>query len=151
MTTRLLRSLWLLIATAGLFLAGCSGDPLPAKVRGEVLVDGQPLAKGTIIFAVPGKPEATGVIENGKIISVGTFKADDGASVGQAQVAVQAIQVTAAPAVLENPGDTKSNTLASMSGQSLIPVRYGNPATSGLSAELKAGPNELPKFELLSK
>jgi hypothetical protein len=150
MTTRLLRSLCLFIATVGLCLTGCSGDPLPAKVRGEVLVDGQPLAKGTIIFAVPGKPEATGVIENGKIISVGTFKSDDGASVGQAQVAVQAIQVTAAPVVLENPGDTKSNTLASMSGQSLIPVRYGNPATSGLSADLKAGPNE-PKFELLSK
>jgi len=146
----LLRFCCLLLSASVLFLAGCSKDPLPAKVRGEVLVDGQPLEKGTIIFAVPGKPEATGVIENGKIVSVGTFKTDDGASVGQAQVAVQAIQITAPPVVVQNPGDTTSNTLASMSGQSLIPTRYGNPATSGLSADLKAGPNE-PKFELQSK
>ena len=150
MTNLALRAGCVFFLAAASVLTGCSSDPLPAKVRGEVLVDGQPLAKGTIIFAVPGKPEATGVIENGKIISVGTFKTDDGASVGQAQVAVQAIQISAAPVVVENPGDTKSNTLASMSGQSLIPARYGNPATSGLSAELKAGPNE-PKFELLSK
>lgn len=138
------------VASLVLLLAGCGSDPLPAKVRGEVLVDGQPLAKGTIIFAVPGKAEATGVIENGKIVSVGTFKTDDGASVGQAKVAVQAMQISAAPVVVANPGDTKSNTLASMSGQSLIPARYGNPETSELTADLKAGQNEL-KFELQSK
>lgn len=139
-----------LLLAAALLLSGCAGDPLPAKVRGEVLLDGQPLAKGTIIFAVPGKPEATGVIENGKIISVGTFKTDDGVSVGQAQVAVQAIQIEAAPVVVQDPGETQSNTLASMSGKSLIPSRYGNPTTSGLTWDLKAGPNET-KFELQSK
>ncbi len=145
-----LRASCAIVVAAVSFLAGCSGDPLPAKVRGKVTVDGQPLAKGTIIFAVPGKPEATGVIEDGKIVTCGTFKTDDGASVGQAQVAVQAIQIHAAPVVVENPGDTKANTLGSMSGKSLIPARYGNPATSELTWDLKAGPNETT-FELKSK
>jgi hypothetical protein len=144
------RSLFLVSSAVCLAFAGCSGDKLPAKVRGEVTVDGQPLAAGTIIFAVPGKPEATGKIENGKIVSVGTFDTDDGASPGQAQVAVQAIQITALPAVVSDPGDTKTNTLSSMSGTSLIPAHYNNPTTSNLTADLKAGPNE-PKFDLKSK
>ena len=122
--------------------SGCSGSGL-ATVTGTVTVDGKPLEQGTIIFETPGARQATGRIEAGKIVSVGTNTENDGVPVGAHKVAIQAVEASTASAATSTPGDASAKSLSSMSSKSLLPARYGDPNTSGLTAEIKAGENEV--------
>ncbi|MDR1384981.1 MAG: hypothetical protein LBJ67_14195 [Planctomycetaceae bacterium] len=143
-----------LCLTTSFFVSGCSDKPVLGKIEGTVTYDGKPLEKGTIIFAVPGTREATGVIENGKIINVATFNDGDGVPIGEASVAIIALkEVKSLPApktsTLESetsPG--QSIATAGMSGQEFsIPVKYVNPETSGLKATIQKGVNQI-QFDL---
>lgn len=130
-------------------LNGCSGKAPLAKVKGTVTLNGQPLAKGTIIFETPGQRPATGRIENGEIVEVTCYATGDGVPVGSHKVAIAATE-EAASAVVENPGQAKAPGANYMSGKSLIPTRYNDPTTSGLTAEIKRGENVL-EFKLVSE
>jgi hypothetical protein len=58
--------LWILLV---LLLAGCSSTPPQdptAKVKGEVMLDGKPVAEGQILFAREGKTPSVGQIIGGK-------------------------------------------------------------------------------------
>jgi hypothetical protein len=137
---------------AAVLCVGCqSSDQIAtAPVSGTVTLDGKPVATGTVMFEKAGARPATGQIKDGKIVEVTTYQPDDGAAVGQHQVA---IFVTSAPktAVANDPGQVQKFDPNYMGGGSLIPTRYNDPKTSGLTAEVKSGgPNEF-KFELTSK
>jgi hypothetical protein len=128
-----------------LTLPGCRGSdrsPL-GKVTGTVNYKGQPIASGTIIFEVPGARPANGKIVGGKIQEVTTHDPNDGVPVGQAKIAVFATEAPASPAAApSDPGQPIAVDENYMGGsKSLIPAKYNDPATSGLTWEIKKGDN----------
>jgi len=139
------RSILATFAVSILALAGCGGVPM-AQVKGTVKYDGQPLKNGTIRFEAAGVKPATGRIVNGEIVDLHTFKPNDGVPVGSHKVAIWALEDAAADTA-KNPGEAKVGANY-MSGKSLIPAIYNDPATSGLTAEIKSGGDNTVAFEL---
>lgn len=137
------------LALAALVLAGCSGGPTLVPVTGEVTLDEKPLARGTLTFEAPGQRPATLTVVDGKIAEATTFKPGDGVPVGTHKVAVSATE-EAASAVAADPGAGGKPGANYMGGKSLLPARYNDPATSGLTAEVGPGATTV-KFELKSK
>ncbi len=129
-------------------LAGCSSQPKLAKVKGTVTLDGKPISAGTITFEMKGARPATATVVNGEITGVTTYAPGDGVPVGEHRVAVAANEAPAS-AVVPNPGDAKAPKGDYMSGKSLIPAAYNDPATSGLAVEIKPGENTI-ELKLLS-
>jgi hypothetical protein len=138
--------------TALLFFTGCGNGLTLGKVEGTVTFDGQPLANGTIIFAVAGTRESSGIIENGVIRNVTTFVDNDGTPVGEAAVAIIALkeakpQPVAAPKNTPPAGPPSGGSPAMMSREFSIPIRYVNTETSGLTVIINKGVNNV-KFDL---
>jgi hypothetical protein len=134
-----------IVVIAIVSVLGCSRSELSprAVVTGVVTLNGEPLHFGRVQFEPDRSkgnngPVATGIIdETGRYrLSTDRRKDDyDGAVVGFHKVCVEAI-----------PQPTDPTDIP----RSLIPDRYNNPATSGLTAEIKAVElNEIP-FELKS-
>jgi hypothetical protein len=101
-----------------------------APVRGVVIIDGQPVEGATVVFNhVEGKYAAVGVTDpNGNFV-LRTFKQNDGAVPGVYRVAIS----------------KKTD-----GGADVVPMKYGDSNTSGLTAEVRAGANEF-RFELSSE
>ena len=138
--------------TLTLTLLGCNSDrPSLAKVSGRVTLDDKPLPKGTIIFEPTGQRSAVGRIEDGAIVELTTYDPGDGATLGHHSVAISSTgEAAGGPAEVVHPGEAKKPSANYMSGTSLIPTRYNDPATSGLSAEIEPGKNSV-EFRLSSK
>lgn len=132
------------LAIVLLLSAGCNGDPPTVPVTGTVTYQGKPLPSGTIIFESPGSRPATGKIVDGKITEVTTFEPGDGAPPGKHRVAIQAV-TEAGSAEAADPG--QGTGAGYMQSTSLIPTAYGDPSTSGLTAETRPGMNVV-KFDL---
>jgi len=133
-------------------VSGCfSKGPSLGQVEGTVTFDGKPLEEGTIIFTVPGERDASGLIKNGEIEQVTSYKTGDGVPVGEAKVAVIAVKTNAktspGPSSPNNEGNPAfaAQESSSMMGSSefLIPTRYTNPEKSGLTATITKGKNEV--------
>ena len=143
-TTKIMRLTFLMLLS-GLILSmlpGCSqSDRSPlGKVSGTVSYRGRPIASGTLIFEVRGARSAYGKIVAGKIAEVTTYKTGDGAPLGQAAIAVFATEPDASAPNPPGPGD---NNQGYLSGKSVIPAKYSDPSTSGLTHEIIAGDNNL--------
>ncbi len=109
------------------------GGPSLGQVSGSVTYKGQPLSQGEIsFFPTNGRP-AFGKIVDGKIVEATFVATNDGVPVGTHQVSIQS---------MTNADDMYAEQ------KSLIPKRYGDPATSGLTAEVQKGQNDL-SFELV--
>lgn len=138
---------WLSVA-AVLFTSGCGSNRAPlGTIEGTVRYNGQPIAEGQILFEVAGARPAQGRILDGRIVDVTSYASGDGAPVGLARIAVFAtppsvsLYTSSGPVAPDNASDTGRGPVPG--GQSLIPARYNDLETSGLSHELVAGPNEL--------
>ncbi len=109
-------------------LAGCSrGETLPA-VKGKVLVDGQPLTVGTVIFTPDAAKGNTLLHEpRGKLDANGVYQASQ--TKDQAGVAPGWYKISITAQRLKDPNDRYSFV-------SVIPVKYANPETSGLALEV---------------
>ncbi len=116
-------------------LAGGCGPRRPplAPVSGQVTYEGKPLKTGKIQFLPAEGRSATGKIRDGRIEEVGTFDRGDGVLVGSHRVAIYAF--IREPVGMEAP-------------PWVIPQRYGDPATSGLTAEIRSGKTNELTFEL---
>lgn len=118
---------------------GCgSGKPKRppvAVVKGKVLLDGQPLESGSIETSVDSGRGALGAIHGGQF-ELSTYGTNDGALLGKHRVAV----------ISREKGEEGPEAKA---GKLLIPERYTNPQSSGLTIEVKAGDNT-PTLELKS-
>lgn len=119
-----------------LLLAGCSSGPsLPplAPVSGLVTLDGVPLTRGEVQFVPDTRQNVPGPPAVGNIGPDGRYRLHiaetDGAVIGAHRIRVVA---RAAPR-----GDWDSLPLL------IIPERYIQPETSGLTAEVKAGHNTI--------
>lgn len=121
------------------FLAGCGeGNAELAPVRGVVKLDGKPLTSGSVITLPQAGRGARGLIGADGKFELMTVVEGDGARVGQHRVGVVAYE-----------GGSKGPEAEQ--GKLLVPQKYTNPATSGLTIEVTEDvPNE-PVLELSSK
>lgn len=133
-----------------LVIVGCSQGPTDtpplARVKGTVTLDGKPLTQGSVQFTPDKNRGTTGRMALGNINEDGTFelmtiRADDGAQVGYHLVAIESYETTA----------FDPNKPANQAPKSLIPAQYANPQTSKLTAEVKAGEENVFNFDLKSK
>ena len=119
-------------------LAGCGRNDglITAPVVGKVTYRGKPLPNGTVMF-VPGEgPAATGEIsrDGSYRLSTGSL---DGAVLGNHKVSITAL-ADIGGALPEQRSPTPP---------SLLPAKYLSHETSGLTAEVKQGKNEV-NFDL---
>jgi len=114
-------------ATLAAALIGCAGGKPLAPVTGTVNFQKAPLKEGEITFFPEGGRPSYGKIVDGKITEV---RSDEGPGVppGMSKVAISSV---------EGAGDMYAKT------KSRIPEKYADPAKSNLTAEVKAGANDL--------
>ncbi|MGL5098224.1 MAG: hypothetical protein ACRDD1_21770, partial [Planctomycetia bacterium] len=110
-----------------------------APASGTVTYKGAPLTKG-LVSLTPTAPKglsAAGEIKSDGSFSLKTTGRDSGAMPGTYNVRIESWD--------EPPtmGVGKANE-----GKSAVPKKYLNPATSGLTAEIKAGQSNVLKFDL---
>jgi hypothetical protein len=116
--------------------AGVKRKPV-FPVQGKVLYQGKPTANAVVFLHLLGdadanEPKPHGVVGADGSFQISTYGDKDGAPAGQ--YAVTVVWKTEAKG-----GDDQDN---------LLPVRYMSPSTSGLTAQVKEGPNELEPFQL---
>lgn len=117
-------------------------------VQGQVTLDGKPVANATIVFKpVDGskfkwreQPQAKSDAEGR--FTVFTYEANDGAPTGDYKVGI---------AILADAEEEGSDQVRRDKSVPKIPARYGDAATSGLTATVEAKPTELAPFELTSR
>jgi hypothetical protein len=109
-------------------LAGCGrGDQdETAPAEGRVLIDGEPLSSGTVVFFPEQGRQAKGKIGSDGRFTMGTYGRYDGAVLGHHQVAI----IAPDPEALAAAGDRLIEI------PSLVPEHYTAPASSGLTAEV---------------
>jgi hypothetical protein len=124
---------------AGVFLlpTSCSGRKPVYPVSGKVLFQGRP-AKGAMVKFHPQDGSDTALVPRGEVDADGTFRLTtyqqhDGAPAGR-------YAVTIFWGVPSKGGDEFDRLL--------VPSRYLNPATSGLTAEVPNREIDLPPFQL---
>jgi hypothetical protein len=126
--------MWLIVLAVA--ASGCtrSDNPKTYPVNGKVTYRGQPVTSGMVLLTpVESGHAATGNLDKDGSFSLTTFQKDDGAVPGRYQVAVQVFPAEGAGL----PG-------AEFGGKSPpLPQKYASAASSGLTAEIKAGENQL--------
>ncbi len=118
---------------------GCSRDTHHmAPVSGRVTLNGKPLTTGVVATLPNSGRGAKGVINSDGTFTLGTYSTNDGALVGAHKVGVASFD------------ETKGRGPESPNGKLLIPDRYLNPQSSGLTIEVKADGNNTPELKLTS-
>jgi hypothetical protein len=125
---------WLTVMVVLLAAAGCGRRASLVPVQGRVTLDGKPLDTGAVMLQPKAGPAAQARIAADGTFRLGTFKPDDGAMPGTATVRVTCRKM------LTKPGVEPAY------GPSLIPERYNQFGTSGITVEITAGmaPLEIP-------
>jgi hypothetical protein len=110
---------------------GCGRRPTLVPVSGRVTLDGKPLGFGSVMIQPTGGPAARGTIQPDGSFAVGTFTPGDGAIVGPASVRVACYEQ-------QRPGAPPPQGELAL-GKSLIPEKYTQFETSGITATVAAG------------
>lgn len=118
---------------------GCGPRVTMVPVRGRVTVDGKPLGAGSVMFQPQAGPAARGQINADGSFELGTHHPGDGVRAGPAAVRVTSVAAVKAVAGEEAP-----------SGRSMIPMRYADFTTSGITVTVTPG-MEPVEIELSSK
>lgn len=149
------RSRFGLTIVALVICSGCADsnklDRVP--VTGRVTLDGNPLEEATILFRPETGRSGRGKIENGIIVSTGTYDIDDGVVPGNHKIAIQPIPdipINPAGLIDGDPSQARPQRPRRENRSVRIPSKYGNFDRSGLTAEITNGDNELT-IELTSK
>ena len=150
-----MKNAWALVCAYVIGVAVCggcsnsgSGSHLPTvKATGTVRYQGQPVADADVTFNNQAAGQTgTAKTDSAGRFSLSTFGKDDGVVPGEQKVAIRRVDV------IDN---TPPGVDVSAGGQSvpptirwLVPEKYSNAATSGLSVEVKDGEvNDFP-FDL---
>lgn len=110
---------------------GCGRRPALALVSGRVTLDGKPLEFGSVMIQPAAGPAARSTIAPDGSFTVGTFAPGDGAIVGPATVRVACYEQ-------QRPGAPPPQGELAL-GKSLIPGKYTQFETSGISVMIAAG------------
>ncbi len=132
-------TLCLLLATV--VAIGCGdSNPKTVKVTGKISYNGEPLKSGTIALIPEGEGYgATGQIQPDGTFQLTSFKPNDGAAPGNYKVTVQVFpDESAGGDELGLPGAEFG-----MGQKPPIPLGYGDPATTKLTALINDGETEL--------
>ena len=138
---------------------GCGGKKWPPtnKTAGTVTLDGQPLEGATVSFFPQGdfKP-ANGKTDSAGRFEMTTFNANDGAMTGSFGVAVARypeLKIETTPEGTPWTEDMESDAPpeADKPDENDLPKKYADPETSGLTATVVKGDNNVVNFELSSK
>jgi hypothetical protein len=124
----MMRTVWVLCASAGCALPGCTEPPSGHSVTGNITLHGEPLDQGMIEFS-PAAGQGTmsgGMIKDGAY----TIPPESGLAPGLYQVRISSTQ-GAAPNPDELPGEARTPP------KQRIPAQYNTETT--LQAEVKAG------------
>ena len=134
-----------------IIVSGCGSDGLPIQpthpVKGSVTLNGKPVENLTVVLQpVDAKAFKMNERPQGKTNAQGeftifTYKEGDGAPIGDYKVGVALI-------VLNDSGDDQVKREKTAA---FIPYKYQKPETSGLTVTIKAGANQIPPFDLMSK
>lgn len=118
-----------LLAVAVLAAAfGCGRRVTVVPVEGQVLLDGRPLAGGSIMLQPTAGPAARGRLDAEGRFRMGTYRPGDGVIPGLAAVRVASFEETTA-----GPDEEPAR------GRSRIPERYNDFLTSRVTVEVVAG------------
>lgn len=129
-------------AAALLLLAGCGGGLPVVPVTGVVKLDGAPVAEAGVGFYPEKGPGVSGRTNKEGKFTLETANLA-GALVGKYRVSVNKVKFSGVgPDEQPQPGGLKT--------EYLVPQKYSDPNTSGLTAEVGAGKNDFT-FELSSK
>lgn len=118
------------VAAIALACAGCESKSPVGRVHGKVNLDGQPLSSGSVVTIPPAGRGARGVIKNGQF-DLSTSGTNDGALIGMHKVAVTARE------------QSQGTGPEAGSGKLLVPERYTNPDSSGLTINVQSGSNDV--------
>ena len=138
-----------IIAAASLSLvAGCDTGPSVAPVHGNVLHKGKTVTTGTVTFyPVGGGRAAVGAIKTDGTYTLSRKEPGDGVVVGEYKVAIEATE--AVEGAVQKP-ETLADELAAApraftapAGKHLIPAKYSTVESSGLTAIVETGNNEI--------
>lgn len=121
---------WAVVVLACLNLvAGCGGgggEFATVPVRGKVSYKSAPVPTGTIMFIPEKGPAATGQIQKDGTYVLTSYDEGDGAVLGAHKVMITAVEDMANVLPEQQTGLPKS----------LIPIKYSNDFTSGLTAQV---------------
>ena len=116
------------------------------RVSGVVKHDGQPVGSGIVHFLPEAGPAATGKLDAQGRYRLTTYHANDGAVTGRHQVFFSPI----VPEAEFTDEQYVANTAKPAEvPREFLPETYLSPATSGLTADVESGSNQLD-FNLLS-
>jgi hypothetical protein len=122
-----------------LAVAGCGPKhPAMAYVKGKVLLNGEPMTMGSVGTVPTAGRGAHGDIRSDGSFELHTYAAGDGALIGNHKVAVVAYD--------QSGGKSPESEY----GKLIVPKRYANYETSGLTIEVKEGEANTPTLELKS-
>ena len=139
------------LASALCVLTGCSaGDTAP--VSGAVMLNGQPIGGATVTF----KHEGSGDLRVGTTQEDGAFvlsspgsRDQSGAKVGRHQVMISAVRIVQPqPAGDPSIGSLSIATAGDARIEHLLPIKYGDFETSGLTFDVAAGRKNVAEFQL---
>jgi len=111
-----------------------SGPEL-APVEGKVVIDGEPLRFGSVMFQAKSGQPARGIIQEDGTFELTTYEPGDGAHVGVNRVRVTQFASQSPKRRAENPDGEPSL------GELLIPRRYTRYETSGITVTVKPDGN----------
>jgi hypothetical protein len=119
-------------------LFGCAGSVKLAQVEGKVTVDGEDANSGEVVFAGKGLSVAGMILPDGRYRAVGV-------PAGLVKVAVRSGPASKdgkepPPGMKDLPGAKDAS--APVEKPVTIPEKYNDPESSGLSVNLKIGPNK---------
>lgn len=135
-------------------LSGCGegGDkwtearPETFPTAGTVTFKDQPVEGATVVFTPVGHENgAVGLTDAEGRFELRTFEPNDGAVAGDYKVAIRKVEVISSGA--DEPPATPDPTPEPLKERSLLPERYGNAASSGLTKTVEEGENQFA-FEL---
>lgn len=116
-----------------LFAAGCNSRPTCVPVSGKVLIDGEPLKRGAVIFIPSGGRQSSGILDANGQFKLTCFEPDDGALLGAHRIQIY-------------PNESINDTTTKWHA----PKKYTDPETSGLTQEI-TGPTDSIVIELTWK
>jgi len=135
----MIKSAWLAVALLVL-TPGCGRrGPVMVPVRGKVLFNGAPTPGAIIVFHPADSSDSSTLRPSARVRDDGSFSLDThplgpGAPVGEYVIAI---------VWYGGPADSKTGDAPNK-----LPARYANPESSGLTATVEKGKQNLPLFEL---
>ena len=139
----------------GLFLIGCRSDDRVAAVTGVVTLDDKPIAEASVTFMPKegGRP-AFGVTDASGKYELTTFEEGDGALIGNHIVTILAVDEKVsdkAVAAAEEHGSLSEFMQPQAKQKWIVPERYSEQDTSGLSFDVRRGEQNRADFPLTKK